>query len=180
MVREYIAQVPGAKLISLPAVGHGFSVKRIWQGYYLSAYHKLLNQPDYAERVNAENVPDMDKIEGQNTGNLPLTILPAAIASNQPLVLFISGDGGWTSFDQEICANHAAHRMPVLGLDAQKYFWNGREPQETANALQQALLFYMQRWDSKTLFWSDIPLGRVLLLLLPTDLHLRYLKNSGK
>ena len=53
---------------------------------------------------------------------MPLTLIPAAINENLPLAFFISGDGGWTSFDQTVCEKLAEKGIPVVGLDAQKIF----------------------------------------------------------
>ncbi|TKT86558.1 hypothetical protein FDK13_32285 [Dyadobacter frigoris] len=40
-----------------------------------------------------------------------------------PLIFFISGDGGWTNFDQGLSKILVGNGMPVVGMNVQKYFW---------------------------------------------------------
>ena len=42
-------------------------------------------------------------------------------AANQPLVLFTSGDGGWSPFCADIAAHIAATGITVVGIDAKSY-----------------------------------------------------------
>lgn len=49
-------------------------------------------------------------------------------ASNQPLVLFTSGDGGWSPFCADIAAHIAASGMTVVGIDAKSYLVSFASP----------------------------------------------------
>lgn len=84
------------------------------------------------------------------SGDLPLIIIPSAIKNTLPLVFVISGDGGWTSFDQNFSEQLAEKGMPVVGLDAQKYFWKAKTPEECSSAIAKAVEHYMQQWDKKS------------------------------
>ena len=82
---------------------------------------------------------------------LPLTIIPTRSKDDTLSIAFlISGDGGWTSFDQSVGEALAEKGIAVLGLDAQKYFWNSKTPLETANAVSKAVEHYLQQWNKKT------------------------------
>jgi type IV secretory pathway VirJ component len=148
--KEFIESMPMAELISLPNVGHGFSVTRNWVPQFISAYQKIVKEPGFMEKKAAENSLLQLQSESLLTSDLPLAILPSAIKNDLPLALFISGDGGWTSFDHSICEKLAEKGMPVVGLDAQKYFWNEKTPAGTANDLTVAINHYMQLWNKKT------------------------------
>ena len=50
-------------------------------------------------------------------------------AANQSLVLFTSGDGGWSPFCADIAAHIAATGITVVGLDAKEYLTNFATPQ---------------------------------------------------
>jgi type IV secretory pathway VirJ component len=63
------------------------------------------------------------------------------------MVFILSGDGGWTSFDQTLGESMAEKGMPVVGLDAQKYFWNFKTPDEAASDVAKAVQHYMQQWN---------------------------------
>jgi len=71
------------------------------------------------------------------------SILPAAIrsgppvhlqlyqqenAANQPLVIFTSGDGGWSPFCADVAAHIAASGITVAGLDAKEYMMTFASP----------------------------------------------------
>jgi len=51
-------------------------------------------------------------------------------ARNQPLVLFTSGDGGWSPFCADIAAHIAATGITVVGIDAKSYLVNFASPQK--------------------------------------------------
>jgi type IV secretory pathway VirJ component len=40
--------------------------------------------------------------------------------------------------------------MPVVGLDAQKYFWKGRQPKETADEISTIANHYMKQWNDSS------------------------------
>lgn len=149
--KKFIDRMPMAEIISLPNVGHGFAVVRNWLPQFIAAYNKLVDEPDYATKMAARNDPAPSSGESPKNNDLPVIALPAASESNLPMAFFISGDGGWTSFDQTVCEQLAAKGMPVIGLDAQKYFWNEKSPEGTAGDFAPLIEEYLQRWH-KTSF----------------------------
>jgi type IV secretory pathway VirJ component len=144
---KYMEGMPFGELISLPTVGHGFSITKNWLPQFVSSYQKILKEPDYVEKINAQNTLLQSQHLVPLDGNLPLTLIPTPSKENLPLALFISGDGGWTSFDQAICEKLAAEGMPVVGLDSQKYFWNKKQPKEVSDEITIAVEHYMQQWN---------------------------------
>ena len=75
------------------------------------------------------------------------------------MVFFISGDGGWTSFDQTLGEQFASKGMPVIGLDAQKYFWNAKTPEQTSTDISKAIEHYMQQWNKKSFVFLGYSFG---------------------
>src|SRR5689334_20381013 len=57
-------------------------------------------------------------------------------ARNQPLVLFTSGDGGWSPFCADIAAHMAASGVTVVGIDAKEYLVNFASPQKPISTEQ--------------------------------------------
>ena len=51
-------------------------------------------------------------------------------ATNQPLVLFASGDGGWSPFCADIAAHIAATGITVVGIDVKSYLVSFATPQK--------------------------------------------------
>lgn len=149
--KKYMEQMTDAELISLPDVGHGFSVTRNWLPQYIAAYNKILNEPEYTEKLSSRNKLLKSQHLAPLNKDLPLIIIPATEDEHMPMAFFISGDGGWTSFDNAICDKLSEKCMPVIGLDAQKYFWNEIEPEKATDDITMAVEHYMQQWN-KTSF----------------------------
>jgi type IV secretory pathway VirJ component len=91
--------------------------------------------------------------------SLPLNLFPSSGKENLPLVIFISGDGGWGNFDQEVCENFSEKGMPVIGLDARKYFWSEKQPKEASNEIEKAAMNYMQIWNKRTIVLVGFSFG---------------------
>ncbi|MGY0036184.1 AcvB/VirJ family lysyl-phosphatidylglycerol hydrolase [Pedobacter sp. NJ-S-72] len=139
----FLKNMPMAELIDLPKVGHGFAVSADWSPQFIAAFQKVINAPSFAERKQGENKELKTQAIRLYGENLPLTIIPATQKNNLPLVFMISGDGGgWTSFDQSLAESLAQRGLSVVGLDAQKYFWEARTPEKTTSDLSRAILHY--------------------------------------
>ena len=61
---------------------------------------------------------------------LDLQVYQQEHAAKQPLVLFTSGDGGWSPFCADIAAHIAASGITVVGIDAKSYLVNFASPQK--------------------------------------------------
>ena len=90
---------------------------------------------------------------------LPLISIPASVESSAPVFIFISGDGGWTSFDNTFCELLAKKGMPVVALDAKKYFWNSKSPEETTSALVSIIGNYSRQWNRNTFILAGYSFG---------------------
>lgn len=146
-VKSFLNGMPMCELVELSKVGHGFSVAKNWLPQLFAAYSKIEREPSYAEKKSSES----SRIPSASTSSeLPLTLIPSTAKENLPLAVFISGDGGWTNFDQTISEMLAKRGMPVIGLDAQSYFWNEKDPQKTAIEISKAVARYMQQWNRKS------------------------------
>jgi type IV secretory pathway VirJ component len=58
------------------------------------------------------------------------------------IALFFSGDGGWFSFEQSIADKLALAGISTIGIDARKYFWYRKTPEETTNDMASLLSYY--------------------------------------
>ncbi|MEI6061854.1 MAG: AcvB/VirJ family lysyl-phosphatidylglycerol hydrolase [Bacteroidota bacterium] len=170
----YMKTVSYSELVPLPNAGHGLKDGINWLPQLLIAYAKIKKAPTYAELVASGNPgpkqPQLVKLET----DLPLIILPAARNDTLPLILFISGDGGWTSFDEGVSEKLIEKGIPVIGLDAQKYFWQARTPDETSAEITKVLHHYLAAWNKKSFVLCGYSFGAdiipYLLTRLPADL----------
>ena len=78
--------------------------------------------------------------------NLPVIIMPAKTDTSLPLVFMISGDGGWKTFDKQLSQQFINKNIPVVGLNALKFFWNKKTPEQATQAVSDLIKQYMQQW----------------------------------
>jgi type IV secretory pathway VirJ component len=170
----FMKQVNTGELISLPKVGHGFAVQKNWMPQMISAYEKVKNSASYPEMVEEKNQNAQKQITDKPDSDLPLTIVPANHDNSRPLVLFISGDGGWTSFDETVAEKLSENGIPVIGLDSQKYFWKARTPDVTTGEIAKVLRYYLKEWNKESFILCGYSFGADLvpfiLTRLPADL----------
>ena len=69
--------------------------------------------------------------------SLGLTLLPVANSANDkasakkpPLVIFMSGDGGWANLDQGVSQLLQQQGWPVVGWSSLKYYWKQKDPKD--------------------------------------------------
>lgn len=153
----FLKGMPMTELVTLPEVGHGFLNSADWQPELVSAYKKVMLSASFTERKAAEN-KTAEPLKPY-TGNMPLTLIQAQKKTDLPMVFMISGDGGWTSFDQSLAESLAAHGLSVLGLDAQKYFWNAKTPENTTIEISRALNHYKEELGKESFILAGYSFG---------------------
>lgn len=111
---------------------------------------------------------------------LVTTALPPAAVAEQPgwvveepvaadappgrrLAVILSGDGGWADLDRDLAAIIVARGIPVLGVNALKYFWTRRTPEEAAADLAVALGDAMARWGRDEVILIGFSFGASVL-----------------
>ncbi len=162
--RRFIARVPGAQMVSLPKVGHGYGVERNWMPQFKAAFARLTASapaPSAAEAPAAAaspapaaasavaHPPGATPFHGPMppVDDLPLAVIPAAPGTHSPWFgVFLSGDGGWVGIDREISQTLAAHGIPMVGWDSLRYFWSPRTPEGAAEDLDRVLRHFAQQW----------------------------------
>ena len=92
--------------------------------------------------------------------DLPLRVIPAThVNAKLPMVFFITGDGGWNSFSQKLAETLAAKGYPVVALDAKKYFWDEKSPDQTTREAVEVINRYMRLWKKSTFLLTGFSFG---------------------
>ena len=75
------------------------------------------------------------------TSNIQETRLPVKVwpSTNSTVVLFISGDGGLGGFSSSLCQSLNQQGYYIMALDAKKYFWEKKTPDQTTKDLTELL-----------------------------------------
>lgn len=150
-VEDFVKKTTDAEFITLPNVGHGFSKWSDFMPQWKDAYSRIIQKSKKIE-------PSPVKIE--EVKDLPLIITSTKIQIKEaPVALLISGDGGWYGFEQSIADDLAKYGIPTIGLDAKKYFWKRRSPEETASDISKALIYYSKMWEKERLLMIGYSLG---------------------
>lgn len=133
--RDFVAQVPGAELVMLPKVGHGYSVERNWLPQFMDAYRKVATAGGSDRPALPAGVDD-----------LPLIELRPSRGERDVVAIMLSGDGGWAGLDKEVAAELNARGVPVVGWDSLRYFWKARTPDAAARDLVRVIEHYARDW----------------------------------
>ena len=101
---------------------------------------------------------------GQNPASAEIANLPFNTnASNsdpqKPLILYITGDGGWNKFSQKFAQTMADNGYPVLSLNAAKYFWEKKSPEQAASDVSALIKVYMKQWNRNEIILAGYSFG---------------------
>jgi len=177
----FFKKINNGELIGVPLAGHGMSVQKNYLPHLIDSYKKIKKTASYSELVTAKHQSSALQQTAKLTTDLPLIILPVTRNDTMPLLVFISGDGGWTSFDQGVSEKLVEKGIPVIGLDAQKYFWQARTPDETSAELTKVIHHYMAAWNKKSFVLCGYSFGADILPFIITRLpgDLKYMMKSA-
>jgi type IV secretory pathway VirJ component len=77
---------------------------------------------------------------------MPLVEVPALAATGDTLVIFYSGDSGWSPAPRDISAAFAKAGLPVVGVNSMRYYWRRRSVDEAAGDLADLIEHYALAW----------------------------------
>jgi type IV secretory pathway VirJ component len=139
--RDFIANMRGAAIVTLPQTGHDFASPDRWMPQYQAAFGKLAEQ-----NSSARIAPPPAAL-----GDLPVVLVPSrtGTAPSDAFAIMMSGDGGWAGLDQDVAAALAAAGIPVIGLDSLRYYWTPRTPQGLAADTDRMIRYYLAHLGKK-------------------------------
>lgn len=86
---------------------------------------------------------------------------------NKPMVVYLSGDGGWNKFSQNLCHELSESGYAVLALDTRKYFWSQKSPVQFAGDMEAIIEHYMQSWGKSSFIVMGYSFGADAGAFLP-------------
>ncbi len=101
--------------------------------------------------------------QAQNEMKIPVNALSAAVDASKPMILYVTGDGGWNSFSSALGANLAAKGYPVASLNAKSFFWKKKTPQQAGLAVATMIKNYTQSWNKTKVLLVGYSLGADVL-----------------
>lgn len=80
--------------------------------------------------------------------NLPVVIKAPAAGTTEPMIVYITGDGGMKKFSANVIESFHQKNYPVVALNALKYFWSKKTPQQAAKDVAALIKYYQSQWGS--------------------------------
>lgn len=107
---------------------------------------------------------------------LPVVVLPAKGNTNGPMVLLITGDGGWKGFDPVLSNQFVEKNIPVVALNALHYFWKKKTPEQATEAAEYLLKKYLKQWHKNAFILAGFSFGADVLPFIVNRLPASLLK----
>lgn len=114
----------------------------------------------YLAVAGADSALDTHTMAAGDLANLPLTLHhePSASATDT-YAIFLSGDGGWAKFDEEVSSRLAAAGVPVVGISSLRYMWREKQPGQIAADFARIDRHYRQEFSSDRVLLIGFSLG---------------------
>lgn len=94
---------------------------------------------------------------------LPVTAVAPAGSAQRPLVLFITGDGGMKKFSVNMVDAFSNRGYPVVALNALKYFWKKKTPEQAGADVAALLQYYGRQWNHRHFLLVGYSMGADVL-----------------
>ncbi|WP_080761676.1 AcvB/VirJ family lysyl-phosphatidylglycerol hydrolase [Aeromonas hydrophila] len=108
---------------------------------------------------------------------LSLVEMPVSHLSSAPMVVFLSGDGGWAALDSGLSAQLVQHGLPVIGWSSLRYYWKKKTPEQVTGDLVRILAEYQPRWGRKNWMIIGFSFGGDIVPFVINRMPEEYRKN---
>lgn len=108
--------------------------------------------------------------QGYTQAQTAYPIHPLFKSSHKPLVLFLTGDGGWNTFSMQMADELGKNGYPVISLDTRKYFWEQKTPAGFAADINTIVSKYLSQWNKDEFCVVGYSFGAEVGAFLPTHL----------
>lgn len=90
--------------------------------------------------------------------------------SAKPVVVYLSGDGGWNSFSEDLMLELQKNGYSTIALDTRKYFWTQKTPDQFARDMKIILGVYLKAWNKDSFSLLGYSFGADVSAFLPSRL----------
>ncbi|WP_316738899.1 AcvB/VirJ family lysyl-phosphatidylglycerol hydrolase [Pedobacter aquatilis] len=95
--------------------------------------------------------------------NLPIFIYKSKIANSKKLLIFLSGDGGWIKFEDDLSLQFADKGFNTIGINSRSYFWKQKTPEEAENDVAQLIRKYALEYKTNEIYLCGYSFGADVL-----------------
>lgn len=97
--------------------------------------------------------------EQSNALDLPVVLYPSENPNSRRLLLLLSGDGGWLEFNDQLAVGFAKKGYHVVGLNSRSYFWEQRNPSQTAEDISRLIRHYADQYHASRIYLAGYSFG---------------------
>lgn len=90
--------------------------------------------------------------------------------SEKPILLYLTGDGGWNSFSENLVNELNRNGYSTIVLDTRKYFWDQKTPDQFAKDIKVILSVYFKAWNKNSFSIVGYSFGADVGAFLPAHL----------
>ena len=90
--------------------------------------------------------------------------------SSKPLLLYLTGDGGWNSLSQSIVSELGNKGYAIVALDTRNYFWSQKTPASFGDDAEVILKHYLKEWNKSSFSIVGYSFGADVGAFLPANL----------
>ncbi|ASK69717.1 virulence factor [Shewanella bicestrii] len=122
----------------------------------------------------------------QFADNLGLNLLPvepstqvnaASSHTKPPLVIFLSGDGGWATLDKAVGGILQQQGWPVVGWSSLKYYWKQKDPKDVTQDTLAIIDKYQAEFGTQKVILIGYSFGAEVIPFVLNEMPARYRKN---
>jgi type IV secretory pathway VirJ component len=117
--------------------------------------------------------------EVSSVNDLPLQ-LSGSMGFSEVLVIYLTGDGGWNNFNQQLVQEFEKQGYGVVALNTRKYFWNEKSPEVFAHDIGQLCNYYLKNWGKSSLIIVGYSFGADVASFLPSRLSIELQNKTRK
>lgn len=105
--------------------------------------------------------------------NLPVFFYPAKNPAAKKLLIFLSGDGGWIKFEDDLSLMFAKNGFHTIGINSRDYFWKQKTPEETGIDISQLIRKYALKYQTHQIYLCGYSFGADIIPFIYNRLPFR-------
>jgi len=105
--------------------------------------------------------------------NLPIFLYPSQKPQAKKLLIFLSGDGGWIKFEDDLAAKFSEQGFYTIGINSRDYFWKQKTPEQAEADIAQLIRKYAFKYNAHQVYLCGYSFGADVLPFIYARLPFR-------
>lgn len=105
--------------------------------------------------------------------NLPLFLYPTKNIDHKTMIIFLSGDGGWIDFDDDLAVAFSENGFNTVGFNSRTYFWNKKTPKQIGQDISIMIKDYSKKFDCKNVVLCGYSFGADVVPFIYNNLNFK-------